>query len=183
MALAPRNVTAAGNAVLAEVATTIERLLGVPTGVSLATLVELSRQVERRTGNLLPPNAPLVGATTHWHESGIHVHGLLRDSKTYEPLPPSTFGLERQMIFGKHSGRAALRARARALGLDPDDAALDRAAHALKEGRPEAYDTQVASLIAAREAYLDQRRGLTDALVMALLAEPEPEPEPDPEVG
>ncbi len=50
----------------------------------------------------------IVGENAFGHESGIHTHGILAHTLTYEPLQPETVGRERQMILGKHTGKAAL---------------------------------------------------------------------------
>ena len=42
------------------------------------------------------------------HESGIHADGALKDPKNYEAFDPAIVGLERQILIGKHSGRAAI---------------------------------------------------------------------------
>ena len=42
------------------------------------------------------------------HESGIHADGALKDPKNYEAFDPSEVGLERQIVIGKHSGKAAI---------------------------------------------------------------------------
>ncbi|RUW25220.1 homocitrate synthase, partial [Mesorhizobium sp. M1E.F.Ca.ET.041.01.1.1] len=68
---------------------------------------------------------PVVGADVFTHESGIHVAGLLKDSRTYEGLDPALVGRDRRIVIGKHSGATAI---AHVLGengraLDPDLAA------------------------------------------------------------
>ena len=42
------------------------------------------------------------------HESGIHADGAIKDPKNYEAFDPAVVGLERQIVIGKHSGRAAI---------------------------------------------------------------------------
>ena len=42
------------------------------------------------------------------HESGIHADGALKDPKNYEAFDPAEVGLERQIVIGKHSGKAAI---------------------------------------------------------------------------
>ena len=42
------------------------------------------------------------------HESGIHADGAIKNPKNYEAFDPSAVGLERQIVIGKHSGRAAI---------------------------------------------------------------------------
>ena len=42
------------------------------------------------------------------HESGIHADGALKDPKNYEAFEPEEVGLQRQIVIGKHSGKAAV---------------------------------------------------------------------------
>ena len=42
------------------------------------------------------------------HESGIHADGAIKNPKNYEAFDPSVVGLERQIVIGKHSGKAAI---------------------------------------------------------------------------
>ena len=42
------------------------------------------------------------------HESGIHADGAIKNPKNYEAFDPREVGLERQIVIGKHSGKAAI---------------------------------------------------------------------------
>ncbi|MGZ8345556.1 MAG: homocitrate synthase/isopropylmalate synthase family protein, partial [Allosphingosinicella sp.] len=68
------------------------------------------------------------------HESGIHQHGILQNRETYEIMKPEDVGLTTDgIVLGKHSGRHALVARARALGYALEGEKLDEAFRAFKE--------------------------------------------------
>ena len=41
-------------------------------------------------------------------ESGLHVHGLLRDPELFEPFPPESVGAVRRLGVGAKSGGAAI---------------------------------------------------------------------------
>jgi homocitrate synthase NifV len=69
----------------------------------------LCKLVSQASGRGIPVNQPVVGDSVFSHESGIHVHAMLRDSTAYEPFEPSMLGLSRQYVIGKHSGTAALK--------------------------------------------------------------------------
>jgi homocitrate synthase NifV len=45
---------------------------------------------------------------------------LLKDPSTYEALSPQTFGRQRQIVLGKHSGAASVAGALRSLGLTAD---------------------------------------------------------------
>jgi isopropylmalate/homocitrate/citramalate synthase len=62
-----------------------------------------------------------VGGHAFTHESGLHVDGLVRDSSSYEPYPPELTGRRRRFVFGKHSGRTALRQVLSDHGLSPSE--------------------------------------------------------------
>ncbi|MHB8352168.1 MAG: homocitrate synthase/isopropylmalate synthase family protein [Thermoplasmata archaeon] len=98
----------AGNASLEEVAVALEALYGVRTGLTIPRLYGLSRKVEELSGVPLSPNKALVGYNSFSHEAGIHTHGILAHTLTYEPVQPESLGRVRRMILGKHTGRAAV---------------------------------------------------------------------------
>jgi len=63
-----------------------------------------------------------VGANAFAHEAGIHQDGVLKHKKTYEIMTPESVGwTTNRMVLGKHSGRAALKARYLELGTELDD--------------------------------------------------------------
>ncbi|MCI4330713.1 MAG: homoaconitate hydratase, partial [Thermoplasmata archaeon] len=98
----------AGNTSLEELVVGLESLYGVKTGVDTRRLYELSQLVEEISGVPLAANKALVGYNSFSHEAGIHTHGILAHTLTYEPVQPETIGRSRQMILGKHTGKAAV---------------------------------------------------------------------------
>ena len=98
----------AGNAALEEVVLALETLYHYPTGIQTDRLYELSRLVEECSGVPVSPTKALVGYNAFSHEAGIHTHGVLAHTLTYEPLQPESVGRQRAMILGKHTGRAAV---------------------------------------------------------------------------
>ena len=57
--------------------------------------------------------------------SGIHVHGLLADTSTYEPMLPQLVGRERKIVIGKHAGRASVRMALDELNIKATDKQID----------------------------------------------------------
>jgi isopropylmalate/homocitrate/citramalate synthase len=114
----------AGNAALEEVVLLLESLYGVRTGIQTERLYELSRLVEELSGIPIAANKALVGYYAFAHEAGIHTHGILAHTLTYEPLQPSVVGRRRQMILGKHTGKAAVVEKLRERGLTAPDPIL-----------------------------------------------------------
>jgi isopropylmalate/homocitrate/citramalate synthase len=114
----------AGNAALEEVVLCLEGLYGYRTGIRTEGLFELSRLVEELSGVPIPPNKPWVGYNAFSHEAGIHTHGILANTLTYEPIQPEVVGRTRQMILGKHTGKAALVEKLKERGLRATDMLL-----------------------------------------------------------
>ena len=78
------------------------------TGVEPRRLAEISRLVARASGRPVSEGKSIVGGSVFTHESGIHVHGLLRDRHNYQSLDPAELGREHRLVLGKHSGMAAV---------------------------------------------------------------------------
>jgi len=121
----------AGNTSLEEVVMALRTrapVFKLTTGIDTTQLVPTSRMVSSTTGIVVPPNKAVVGANAFAHESGIHQDGMLKHQETYEIMRPETVGaMQTRLVLGKHSGRAALRARLAELGFPLDGEALDRA--------------------------------------------------------
>jgi 2-isopropylmalate synthase len=126
----------AGNTSLEEVVMALHTRPSVfraQTGIDHSLLVPTSRLVSNTTGFPVPPNKAIVGGNAFAHESGIHQDGMLKHHLTYEIMEPATVGAtQTRLVLGKHSGRAALRARLSEMGHELDDATLDRAFVAFK---------------------------------------------------
>lgn len=108
----------AGNAALEEVAVALEVALGIDSGVALDKLDSLCQRVARCSGRHIHWQKAVVGEGVFLHESGIHVHAMLRDQRAYEPFGPERVGRKRpDFVIGKHSGRAALANASKARGV------------------------------------------------------------------
>jgi isopropylmalate/homocitrate/citramalate synthase len=114
----------AGNAALEEVVLGLETLYGLRTGIKTEKLHDLSRLVEELSGIPVAANKALVGYNAFSHEAGIHTHGVLAHTLTYEPLQPATVGRQRRMILGKHTGKAALVEKLKEHGISAPDPML-----------------------------------------------------------
>lgn len=98
----------AGNAALEEVLMSLSHVLNFESSVDARKFVELSEYVSRASGRELPAWKAIVGSNMFKHESGIHADGALKNPKNYEAFDPSEVGRERQIVIGKHSGKAAI---------------------------------------------------------------------------
>lgn len=110
----------AGNAALEEIVMGIRTrndLFDVTSNINAEIIVPTSRMVSSITGFPVQPNKAIVGANAFAHESGIHQDGVLKHRETYEIMRAEDVGWgANKMIMGKHSGRAAFRARLEELG-------------------------------------------------------------------
>lgn len=117
----------AGNAALEEVLMSLIHVLKCHSNIDTRRFKELSEYVSRASGRELPAWKAIVGSNMFRHESGIHADGALKDPKNYEAFDPSEVGLERQIVIGKHSGRAAVVNKFREYDIELDDEVASRA--------------------------------------------------------
>ncbi len=95
----------AGNAAFEEVVMALEELYGIDTGIETEKLYGLSRLVEKNFIIPIPLHKAISGDNAFTHSSGIHSHGQLTHSMTYEPISPSKVGRKREFHLGKFVGR------------------------------------------------------------------------------
>ncbi|MEM2905384.1 MAG: 2-isopropylmalate synthase [Candidatus Bathyarchaeia archaeon] len=107
----------AGNAALEPTVSALLTIYGVDVGVEPRLMTETSLLVERYTGVALSPCTPIVGKHAFAHESGIHVHPVLRNASTFEPLVPEDVGQKRRLVIGKKTGKHSVRAALEGLGI------------------------------------------------------------------
>jgi 2-isopropylmalate synthase len=111
----------AGNASLEEVVMAVRTrhdIYPVETQIDTSHIVPTSRLVSSITGFPVQPNKAIVGANAFAHESGIHQDGVLKHRETYEIMRAEDVGWNaNKLVLGKHSGRAAVKARYDELGI------------------------------------------------------------------
>ena len=119
----------AGNCALEEIVMALRvrgAYFNVDTGIDSRRLVPASQLLQRLIGMPVQRNKAVVGSNAFAHESGIHQHGMLRHRGTYEIMRPQDVGWpDTQMVLGRHSGRAAVEQRLRALGYYLEEAELE----------------------------------------------------------
>lgn len=100
----------AGNAPLEQVAMALRTLPEFDHGLRTEGLYALCCNVARCAGREIPPTQPVTGSDAFLHESGIHVHALLHDRRSYEPFSAAAVGRspELNVVAGKHSGTSSL---------------------------------------------------------------------------
>ena len=111
----------AGNAALEEVVMAMHTrpdLFKDKTNINTCQLYASSKLLQQITGQKVQPNKAIIGKNAFAHEAGIHQHGVLNYSLTYEIMKPEDVGFQsNQLILGKHSGRKALADRFEKLGI------------------------------------------------------------------
>ena len=144
----------AGNCSLEEVVMAIRtrnEFFGLETGIDTTRLYPTSRLVSSITGMHPPRNKAIVGENAFAHEAGIHQHGMLQHSSTYEIMRPEDVGLSKSnLVLGKHSGRHAFRDRVRELGFDLDEFETNRAFQEFKklaDKKKDVYDGDIEAII------------------------------------
>ncbi len=124
------------------------------TGVNTQRLVPTSRLVSSVTGIQVQRNKAIVGRNAFAHEAGIHQDGMLKERTTYEIMRPEDVGFaQTDLVLGKHSGRAALNERAKALGFHLTGEQLQTVFEEFKrlaDKKKEIYDGDIVALIEQR---------------------------------
>jgi 2-isopropylmalate synthase len=119
----------AGNCALEEIVMALKvrnAFYGFDAGIDTRRIVPTSQLLSRLVGMPVQRNKAVVGSNAFAHESGIHQHGMLRHRGTYEIMRPEDVGWpSSQMVLGRHSGRAAVEQRLRALGYLLEESELD----------------------------------------------------------
>ncbi|MCX5876699.1 MAG: pyruvate carboxyltransferase [Deltaproteobacteria bacterium] len=104
------------------------------------------------SGRKIEPHQPVIGAGIFACETGLHLAGLAKDPRTYEPYEPILVGARRQLSYGAKVGKQGVVERLRQLGLHCQDAQLGGLADAFRGqcrdlGRP-LHDREVLQLVA-----------------------------------
>ncbi len=148
----------AGNADLEEIVMSLVSIYGVKTNIKTEYLYETSKTVERLTGIRMPPNFPIVGENAFSHESGIHTHGVLERSDTFEPgvMTPEMVGHRRRIVSGKHAGAHGIQAMLKDLEISPKKDQLSEITKRVKDLGDKGKEVTEADLQAIAEAVIGE---------------------------
>ncbi|OUS22440.1 2-isopropylmalate synthase [Rhodobacterales bacterium 59_46_T64] len=146
----------AGNTALEEVVMALKvrnDIMPYRTDIDTTKIMNISRRVATVSGFAVQFNKAVVGKNAFAHESGIHQDGMLKNAETFEIMRPQDVGLAGTSLpLGKHSGRAALRAKMGDLGFDLADNQLKDVFVRFKEladRKKEVYDDDLVALMRA----------------------------------
>ncbi|MCR9125800.1 MAG: 2-isopropylmalate synthase [Rhodobacteraceae bacterium] len=148
----------AGNTALEEVDMALKvrgDIMPYTTGIDTTKIMNISRRVATVSGFPVQFNKAIVGKNAFAHESGIHQDGMLKNAETFEIMRPEDVGLlATNIVMGKHSGRAALRAKLGELGFELGDNQLRDVFVRFKEladRKKEVYDDDLVALMRSGE--------------------------------
>ncbi len=155
----------AGNTALEEVVMALKvrgDIMPYETGIDTTKIMNISRRVATVSGFPVQFNKAIVGKNAFAHESGIHQDGMLKNSETFEIMRPEDVGLSGTSLpLGKHSGRAALRAKLKELGFELADNQLNDVFVRFKDladRKKEVYDDDLIALVRQNDAAEDRLR-------------------------
>lgn len=99
-----------GNANLTSIIPNLELKMGMTSvaGQRLDGLSSLAFFIAETANVALPNTLPYVGRSAFAHKGGIHVSAILKDTRTYEHIEPSTVGNERRVLVSDLSGKSNL---------------------------------------------------------------------------
>jgi 2-isopropylmalate synthase len=164
----------AGNAALEEIVMAINTrndVLPYQIGIDTTMLMRASKLVAAATSFPVQYNKAIVGRNAFAHESGIHQDGMLKHTQTYEIMEPETVGVTKSsLVMGKHSGRAAFRAKLRDLGYELGENAFEDAfvrLKALADRKKIVYDEDIEALVDEEIATAADRINVVSMTVIA----------------
>lgn len=132
-----------GNANLSSVIPALQLKMGlecIPPG-KMAELTPSARMIAEIANIALPDELPYVGRKAFAHKAGMHVDGVLKNTTSFEHVPPASIGNERRVLMSEVAGRSLMLERVRAI--DPkaerDSPAVTELLSRLKELEQEGY--------------------------------------------
>ncbi|EBA13431.1 2-isopropylmalate synthase [Roseobacter sp. CCS2] len=153
----------AGNTALEEVVMALKvrgDIMPYTTKIDTRKIMNISRRVATVSGFAVQFNKAIVGKNAFAHESGIHQDGMLKNRETFEVMKPEDVGLAGTSLpLGKHSGRAALRAKLNELGFDLADNQLNDVFVRFKDladRKKEVFDDDLMALVTQNDAEDDR---------------------------
>ena len=105
-----------GNCNLVTIMPNLQIKMGIPLGIDLTQLRELSHFVAEMANVQPDIRAPYVGVAAFTHKGGLHVHAVQKLARTYEHVDPALVGNERVITISDMSGQSNVLMRAEAMG-------------------------------------------------------------------
>lgn len=84
---------------------------------SLKSFSDFFNEVANRQGE---NNQPYVGRSAFAHKGGVHIHAILKNSKTYEHIDPKKVGNQQRILLSDLSGAATISHKLKSFGVNID---------------------------------------------------------------
>jgi 2-isopropylmalate synthase len=110
----------------------------------LGRLTEVSRYVYETANMNFRSNQPFVGVSAFAHKGGMHVHGVRKNSISYEHVDPTTVGNERRVLVSELSGKSNIAEKLAEYGLEEDSELLSRVLDRVQDLENEGYQFEAA---------------------------------------
>ncbi len=151
-----------GNANLCTIMANLELKSGIKTvGLNkLKRLREVSKFVDEMANRAGNRHQPYVGESAFAHKGGVHVHAILKDSRTYEHIDPKKVGNHQRILLSELAGASTVAFKAKELGFDLDfkDPEARSIIQKIKELESRGYQFEGAE--ASFEVFVKKARGL-----------------------
>lgn len=135
----------AGNASFEQILMSLIHLFHEKRTMDATALHHVVSLVEKAAHKKVSSTMPIVGKHIFFHESGIHVNGMMKHEQAYEAFSPKSVGLQRSYPIGKHSGSSTLEFHLKSMGIEPKHTIL------------EALLPQVRELVTTRKKVLNKK--------------------------
>lgn len=162
----------AGNTALEEVVMAMKTrpdIYDTTTNIKTEELCRSARLLSSITGVRIFPSKAIVGDNAFAHESGIHQHGMMANSKTYEIMTPESVGVVKtSYVLGKHSGKHAFSKKLDELGYVLPEAEIGRLFEEFKnlcDRKKNVSDRDIIALVESTEAIAKQTWSLSSYVV------------------
>jgi len=127
----------AGNTALEEVIMALKtrkEYYDAQTNINTKELFNASQLVSKLSGMQVQRNKAIIGKNAFAHQAGIHQHGVLSHTTTYEIMSPEDIGwIGDKIVFGKLSGKHAVQDVLNQAGISLDKNQLDKVTAKIKE--------------------------------------------------
>ena len=137
-----------GNANLCSIIPNLQLKMGIhcTSAEQLTKLTYLSDYVAEIANVSHRNESPFVGKSAFAHKGGVHVHAVMKDSTTYEHLPPKSLGNSRRILVSDLSGKSNILYKAEELSVDLEKHKdkLPRIVNMLKKKEHEGYTYEAA---------------------------------------
>jgi isopropylmalate/homocitrate/citramalate synthase len=153
----------AGTAPLEEVATALELLYDVDTGIDLIKLFRLAQLAEKAFALPVQFHKPVIGENAFSYEGEEYIQAMLANPMIYEPFPPEIVGRQTLFYVGRQTGRRLVENRLALAGIKASPAEIDDIVRKIKRTQ-ESIDKGEAQMTfyQIKKLLKELRKGLSD---------------------